>query len=133
MTRIHYATNQQITPEQFIQLLKRSSLAERRPIEDTECIEGMLRHANLLVTAWKGEILVGVARSVTDFNYCCYLSDLAVDCAYQHQGIGKGLIQTTQAALGARCKIILLSAPNAVHYYPHIGFEHHPQAWVLTH
>jgi predicted N-acetyltransferase YhbS len=72
-----------------------------------------------------------VARSVTDFNYCCYLSDLAVDLEYQKRGIGRGLIAETQKALGPRCGIILLSAPAAVQYYPHIGFQHHPQAWIL--
>ena len=91
----------------------------------------MLEHSNLIATAWDDALLVGIARSVTDFHYCCYLSDLAVDVAYQRRGIGKRLIQLTQDALGRRCKIILLSAPAAVGYYPHLGFERHEQAWVL--
>jgi predicted GNAT family acetyltransferase len=128
---IEYRTNTKITPEQFVNILKNSSLAERRPIEDAECISSMLNNANLLVSAWVGVRLVGVARSVTDFSYCCYLSDLAVDIEYQKMGIGQGLISATQKSLGSNCKIILLSAPAAVAYYPHIGFEHHPQAWLL--
>jgi GNAT superfamily N-acetyltransferase len=158
-----FKTNQTITTDQFIDLLNRSTLAERRPVEDCECIDSMLRHTNLLVTAWDtggettagsepasaettigsallslgvgnpvlGERLVGIARSVTDFSYCCYLSDLAVDRDYQKSGIGRELIALTQAQLGPRCTIILLSAPAAVNYYPHIGFTHHPQAWLL--
>jgi ribosomal protein S18 acetylase RimI-like enzyme len=128
---IEYKTNTKISPEQFVNVLKNSSLAERRPIDDAECISSMLKNANLLVSAWVGAQLVGVARSVTDFSYCCYLSDLAVDVEYQKMGIGQGLIETTQKSLGPNCKIILLSAPAAVEYYPHIGFEHHPQAWLL--
>jgi hypothetical protein len=128
---IEYKTNTKISPEQFVSVLKNSSLAERRPIEDAECISSMLNNANLLVSAWVSGRLVGVARSVTDFSYCCYLSDLAVDVEFQKKGIGQGLIEVTQKSLGPNCKIILLSAPAAVEYYPHIGFEHHPQAWML--
>jgi ribosomal protein S18 acetylase RimI-like enzyme len=80
---------------------------------------------------WNKDALVGIARSVTDFYYCCYLSDLAVDRDFQRQGIGRELISRTQAELGNRCTIILLSAPKAVDYYPRIGMERHPQAWVL--
>jgi predicted N-acetyltransferase YhbS len=91
----------------------------------------MLAHANLLCTAWDGEKLVGVARSVTDFEYCCYLSDLAVDEAYQKQGIGRELIRLTQSRLGSKAKIILLAAPKADGYYPRIGFELHSSAWII--
>lgn len=128
---IEYRVNQHIPAEEFIDLLQRSTLAARRPVEDRECIEGMLKNAGLLVTAWKGDLLVGIARSVTDFTYCCYLSDLAVDVEYQKCGIGKRLIAETQNRLGPRCSIILLSAPAAVEYYPRIGLQHHPQAWIL--
>ncbi len=127
-----YSHESGITPGQFIDLLHRSGLAERRPVQDSACVEGMLQHADLLVTAWQGDRLVGVARSVTDFSYCCYLSDLAVDAALQRHGIGKRLIHETQQRLGPRCKIVLLAAPAATEYYSHIGFSHHPQAWVLA-
>ncbi len=91
----------------------------------------MLMHTNLLCTAWDGETLVGVARSVTDFEYCCYLSDLAVDLAYQKQGIGRELIRLTQSKLGEKAKIILLSAPKATEFYPKIGFKRHDSAWII--
>ena len=129
---ITYQTDKAISPTQFIALLKKTSLGERRPLDDSACIEGMLKNADLLVTAWDGEQLVGIARSVTDFSYCCYLSDLAVDEAYQKQGIGQRLIQETEKALAQTCKIILLAAPQAVDYYPHIGFTRHPSAWTKT-
>jgi hypothetical protein len=128
---IRYKTDTGITPAEFIDVLRRSTLADRRPVEDRECIELMLTHANLLVTAWSGEKLVGVARSVTDFGYCCYLSDLAVDASLQRSGIGRHLIRLTQEQLGPKCNLVLLSAPGASSYYPHIGFERHPSAWVL--
>lgn len=129
---LRYATDAVITVEQFRDVLQRSTLGARRPIQDSACLQGMLTHANLLVTCWDGGLLVGVARSVTDFHYCCYLSDLAVDEAYQKRGIGRRLIELTQEKLGPRCSLLLLSAPAAVKYYSHIGFEHHPQAWLLA-
>lgn len=129
--QIRYETGRAITEAEFIDVLKRSTLAERRPVDDPKCIAAMLGHANLLCTAWDGPLLVGVARSVTDFEYCCYLSDLAVDEAYQKHGIGKKLIALTQAQLGARANLILLAAPKAQGYYPKIGFAAHPSAWIL--
>ena len=128
---IRFETRERITPEQFIDILRRSTLAERRPVDDPECIKGMLEHANLVCTAWDGEKLVGVARSVTDFAYCCYLSDLAVDDEYQKRGIGRALIQLTQSSLGKKATVILLAAPKAKAYYPRLGFDAHPSAWVL--
>lgn len=128
---MQYETNRTITAEQFIDLLERSTLGERRPIDDPDAIEDMLRHANLLVTAWDGRQLIGVARSVTDFSYCCYLSDLAVDQALQRQGIGRELIRNTRQQLGPRCTLILLSAPAATEYYPRLGFTRHQSAWIL--
>jgi predicted N-acetyltransferase YhbS len=129
---IQYEYNRRIDEAEFVDLLKRSTLAERRPVDDPKCIQAMLEHANLLCTAWDGEKLVGVARSVTDFEFCCYLSDLAVDETYQRQGIGRELIRITQSQLGSKAKIILLAAPKAEAYYPRIGFDAHRSAWILS-
>jgi GNAT superfamily N-acetyltransferase len=128
---IRYEFDRAITESEFVDLLRRSTLAERRPVDDAGCIAAMLRHGNLLCTAWDGETLVGVARSVTDFEYCCYLSDLAVDQAYQRSGIGRKLIELTRSRLGPRANLILLAAPKAEAYYPRIGFEAHRSAWTL--
>jgi len=128
---VRYDHSRVINEEEFVDLLRRSTLAERRPVDDPKCIKAMLDHANLLCTAWDGEKLVGVARSVTDFEYCCYLSDLAVDEAYQKQGIGRELVRLTQSKLGSNAKIILLAAPKADGYYPRIGFESHSSAWII--
>lgn len=129
---ITYERDRKITREQFVDLLKRSTLGERRPIDDDACIDAMLANANLTITAWDGERLVGVARSVTDFSYCCYLSDLAVDAGLQRGGVGRELIRLTQAALGPKAKVILLSAPKAVEYYPRIGFTRHENAFMIN-
>jgi predicted N-acetyltransferase YhbS len=129
--KIRYEIDRLITESVFVDLLRRSTLAQRRPVDDRKCIEAMLRHSNLLITAWDGEKLVGVARSVTDFEYCCYLSDLAVDESYQKKGIGRELIRRTQSKLGSRAKVILLAAPKAEGYYPKIGFEAHRSAWTI--
>lgn len=127
---IEYQVNGQLSTEEFITLLKASSLGSRRPVEDVECIKGMVDNADLHVSARVDGQLVGIARSVTDFTYCCYLSDLAVEVKFQRQGIGKEMIKITRQQLGPQCKIILLSAPAATQYYEPVGFHKHPQAWV---
>jgi predicted N-acetyltransferase YhbS len=129
---IHYDSSRGITETEFIDLLNRSTLGARRPVDDPQSIAAMLRHANLLCTAWDGDKLVGVARSVTDFEFCCYLSDLAIDEAYQKRGIGKGLIALTKSRLGCKAFIILLAAPKAEGYYPKLGFDAHRSAWILS-
>ena len=129
---IQYQTRRTISTVEFADLLRRSTLAERRPVDDQKCLSAMLEHANLLCTAWDGSTLVGVARSVTDFEYCCYLSDLAIDEKYQRQGIGRELIRLTQSRLGPSAKLILLAAPNAQVYYPKVGFEQHRSAWIIS-
>lgn len=129
---IRYDIATLISSEAFADLLGRSTLADRRSVDDFHCLNAMLRHSNLLCTAWDDEQLVGVARSLTDFEYCCYLSDLAVDTSYQRKGIGRELVRLTQSRLGTRAKIILLAAPKAEGYYPRIGFEAHNSAWILA-
>jgi len=128
---IEYRDNATITAEQAIDLYKRSTLGERRPIHNVQTFEAMLKNANLTITAWDGETLVGISRSLTDFAYVAYLADLAVDEQYQRSGIGKQLIEETKSRLGAECMIVLLAAPKANEYYEHIGFDHNPRAWTL--
>jgi len=128
---IEYKLNEPISTTQFISLLESSSLAERRPIQDRECMEGMILNSNLIVTAWDDSQLVGLARSITDFHYTCYLADLAVSHTYQKHGIGKQLQIITQNQLGPRCKLILIAAPEANDYYAHIGFTNNDRCWVL--
>jgi predicted N-acetyltransferase YhbS len=90
----------------------------------------MLANAGLVITAWEGDLLVGIARTLTDFAYATYLSDLAVRLSHQRRGIGIALVEATRARTG-NTRIVLLAAPAAVDYYPRIGFEQHPSAWTL--
>jgi ribosomal protein S18 acetylase RimI-like enzyme len=106
-------------------------LAERRPVEDLARLDKMLRHADLIITARDGRRLVGISRAVTDFSYCCYLSDLAVDVAYQRQGIGKRLIEETHRAAGETTTLTLVAAPAAESYYPAIGMKQHHSCWTI--
>lgn len=128
---IEYRDDAEISVEVAIDLYRRSTLGERRPVDRPEIFEGMLKNANLTISAWHGSRMVGIARSLTDFTYVAYLADLAVDAAYQRQGIGEKLIQETKRRLGRECMIVLLAAPKANDYYPKLGFEHNPRAWVL--
>jgi GNAT superfamily N-acetyltransferase len=128
---IQYRDDASLTVAVAIDLYQRSTLGARRPVNRPDVFAGMLEHANLTVTAWDGGRLVGISRSLTDFSYVAYLSDLAVDAEYQNKGIGRQLIAETRARLKPECMIVLLSAPQANGYYPKVGFEHHPGAWVL--
>jgi len=129
---ISYKVNKAISTDEFIGLLASSTLAERRPVDDRECMEGMIKNSNLIVSAWDGGKLIGIARSMTDFHYACYLSDLAVDENYQKSSIGKQLQIITQDQLGSKCKLILIAAPTSNTYYEHIGFTNSQRCWVLN-
>lgn len=131
MSEILYAVEPDLTAVEFQDVLVRSTLAERRPADDLGRLDKMLRQADIIVTARENGRLVGIARSLTDFSYCCYLSDLCVDAALQKRGIGRALIERTQAAMGPQCLLVLLAAPAAVGYYPRIGMRSHGSAWVI--
>lgn len=120
-----------LSPAEFVDVLRRSTLAERRPVDNDTVIAGMLQNADLIATARTPQrLLVGVARSITDFHYCTYLSDLAVDVGFQRRGIGRRLIEFTHARAGRRTTLILLAAPAATGYYPHIGMAAHASCWT---
>jgi predicted N-acetyltransferase YhbS len=127
---IDYRTGNDLELEAVIELYRASTLGRRRPVDDSGRMAAMLRHANLVVTAWDGELLAGISRALTDSVYVTYLSDLAVRVSHQRLGIGRELIRRTQAA-APQAKIVLLAAPAAEDYYPRVGFTHHPQAWTL--
>lgn len=126
---IEYRRGSDLDTSEVIALLRASTLGERRPIDEPERITLMIRNATLIFTAWDGARLVGIARSLSDFTFCTYLSDLAVDLSYQRRGIGKELMRLTQEA-GAPATLLLFAAPAAVGYYPHVGFEQ-GSGWML--
>jgi predicted N-acetyltransferase YhbS len=125
-----YKVEQNLDPSEFVDILNRSSLGERRPVDDFSRIKMMCENANLIVTARLDGKLIGIARSITDFAYCTYLSDLAVDKDYQKKGIGKRLIEETKKQ-AQQAKLILISAPAAIDYYPKIGMKKHDYCFIL--
>jgi len=113
-----------LAADEFIDVLLRSGLAERRPADERERIAKMLENSNLIVTARDADgRLVGVSRCITDFAYCCYCSDLAVDRKWQGTGVGRELVRRSREAAGDGATFILLSAPGVEDYYLHTGFE----------
>lgn len=128
---VEFAVEPELSAEEFRAILLASTLAARRPVEDLARLDTMLRQADVIATARDGARLVGVARAITDFAYCCYLSDLAVDADYQSRGIGKRLIAETHRVAGERTTLILLAAPAAEAYYPKIGMNHMPSCWAI--
>ena len=127
-----YAVEPHLKPQEFVDVLRRSTLAERRPVHDAATIEAMLRNASVIVTARVDGLLVGVARAISDFAYCTYVSDLAVDVAFQRAGIGRELLDRTHRAAGLHTTMILLAAPAAEGYYPHIGMRPHNSCWLVA-
>jgi GNAT superfamily N-acetyltransferase len=119
-----------LSPTAFREVLVSSGLGSRRPVDDAVRLNLMLRQADLVLTARNGLELIGVARAVTDFSYCCYLSDLAVSQAFQRQGIGRHLIEMTHRLAGHATTLVLIAAPAAEDYYQHIGMQHAPRCWV---
>jgi GNAT superfamily N-acetyltransferase len=127
--KIQFKINAPLRTEDVVEVLKSSGI--NRPIEDADRIGRMLKNSNLVVSAWDGVELIGIARSVTDYNYCCYLSDLAVKKEYQKTGIGKSLIEYTQQAIGDQTILLLLSAAPAMEYYPKVGFEKVENGFII--
>lgn len=127
---ITYNIENNLSVEEFRNVLINSTLSERRPIDNFEALTSMIQHGNLIVTARDNGKLVGVSRSLTDFMFCTYLSDLAVDVTYQKQGVGKELIRRTKLET-PEAKLILLSAPTAIAYYPKIGMTQYEQCYFL--
>ena len=133
MPEITYQLEPALSVDEFLEVLVRSTLAERRPVHNREALAGMLAQADLIVTARDATgLLVGISRALTDYHFCTYLSDLAVDVAFQKQGIGRRLIRETHLAAGLQTSLILLAAPKAQTYYPHIGFKRHESCWMIN-
>ena len=126
-----YQLEPNLSVTEFIDVLVRSTLAERRPVHDAETMRAMLSHADVILTARVAGKLVGVSRALTDYAFCTYLSDLAVDEAFQRRSIGRELLRRTHEAAGLHTTLILLAAPQARGYYPHIGLQHHDSCWIV--
>ena len=131
MSDVTYQVEPDLSSAEFVDLLRRSTLAERRPVDQPGLIAAMLRNADIIQTARVAGKLAGVSRALSDFSFCTYLSDLAVDEAFQGRGIGRELIRRTHEVAGLHTRLILIAAPKAVSYYPHIGMAQHPSCWTI--
>lgn len=129
MITIHFEDSKEISVAELADVFRKSGI--RRPVEDLPRLQKMLEQADITMTAWDGMRLVGIARAITDFSYCCYLSDLAVDRDYQNQGIGKELVRRVQERLGEEISLILLASPIAMDYYPKIGFQKIQNGYII--
>lgn len=124
MDEVKYAIEPGLGADEFIDILNRSTLAERRPAKERARIEKMLANADIIVTARDtAGRLIGVSRCISDFAFCCYCSDLAVDKAFQGKGVGKRLLDESAKAAGEYAHFLLLAAPGAISYYEHIGMR----------
>jgi GNAT superfamily N-acetyltransferase len=127
---ITYKINTKITANEVVELFSKSGI--NRPVNDLPRIQKMIDNANLTITAWMDDRLIGIARSLTDFCYCCYLSDLAVDKKFQHKGIGKELIRRTKKEVGDNSMLLLLSAPTAMDYYPKVKMDKVENGFIIN-
>ena len=117
------------TAEQVIELYGKANLP--RPIDDPQRIKKMFENSNLIVSAWDGNKLVGLSRTITDWVWCSYLADLAVNPGYKNSGIGKKLIELTKERVGEQSMVLLLSVPTAMDYYPKVGFSKEDRAFII--
>ena len=126
---IIYSEEKEQRARDVAEVFKNSGI--KRPFDDYERIQKMIDNSDVMITAWFNGKMIGVARAITDFSYCCYLSDLAVDKRYQKHGIGTELVKRIQSIVGDECSMVLLSAPGAVGYYPRLGFDSSDKAFVI--
>lgn len=126
---IEYRHNQALASKDIVRVYEASGI--NRPTKDMPRITRMFATSNLVISAWSDGTLVGICRALTDYSYCCYLSDLAVDKAFQGRGIGERLIAELRDVLGAEVSLVLLSAPEAMSYYPVVGFSAADNAYVI--
>ena len=129
---ISYAREASLPAAEFIDLLMRSGLGRHRPIQDRSRIERMLANSNFIVSARLAGSLIGVVRGVTDVAWCCYLSDVAVDVAFQGRGIGRHLMEQARREAGAESMCLLLAYPDAVNFYQSIGMKRFADAFLLN-
>ena len=129
MNGLSYQIETSVDPLEVAAVYRRSGIT--RPIDDLSRLTQMLQHANHMISACDLGRLVGFARALTDFSYCCYLSDLAVDRDYQRRRMGKQLLHTVQKKPGDEVMVYLLSAPEAMAYYPNARFQKAEQAWWI--
>ena len=127
--KITYKINVPLKTQDIIEVFDSSGI--RRPTKEPKRIEKMFANSNLTISAWDNDKLVGISRSVTDFSFCCYLSDLAVRKDYQNLGIGKKLIDITNENIGESVMLLLLSAPPAMDYYPKVGFDKVTNGFII--
>lgn len=126
---IRYEIAKNIDIDKIISVFESSGII--RPTKEKERIKTMFENSNLIYFAYEDEEIIGLARCVTDFSYCCYLSDLAVKKEYQKQGIGKMLIEKVKEHIGEKVALIPLSANSAMDYYPKLNFEKADNAFII--
>jgi len=127
---LHYETDTRPSAAQVIALYDKAGLP--RPTDDPERIQKMYESSNLVISAWHNQRLVAVCRGLTDWVWCCYLSDLAVDPDYQKNGLGKKLIALAKEKIGDQSMLLLLSVPQAMAYYPKIGFIKEDRGFIIN-
>ena len=127
---IKYLKNVDLNLEDIILVFEKSSI--NRPIGNKKRIKSMFDNSNLVISAWDEDKLVGLCRALTDFSYCCYLSDLAIDIDYQRQGIGRTMIDLVKKEISDEVALILLSAPSAMSFYPKVGFGKIENGFIIN-
>jgi GNAT superfamily N-acetyltransferase len=126
---IHYKDTKRVAAADVARVFHNSGI--RRPFHDLPRLQRMIDHSGLLITAWAGQQMVGVARAVSDFSYCCYLSDLAVDRSYQKQGVGKTLLERLKRKLSDEVSLILISVPEAEAFFLKAGFIRSDRSYII--
>lgn len=118
---------ERISPEDYIDFLKRTDLGSQYPKERfRERIEKLVTTVSVSLTARnEAGTVVGVLFGLTDFAYWLYVTDLGVDRAYTGQGIGRRLMKTAHEIAGGEkdIAVYLIANENAVGFYEKLGMK----------
>ena len=127
---ITFQVEKELALEEYVFILEDSGLGKRRPMEDREHLNRMIKGSNLLVTARENGNLVGFLRGLSDFCYRCFIADLAVAKAHQGKGIGREILKFTRS-LAPEARLILFAAEDAEPFYQKLGFKPHERCYQL--
>ncbi len=87
---ITFSEKKNLDPAKLVRLYQQAPWTKGRTLEDAR---EMLRHTDVAVTAWDGDLLVGFGRVLTDYVYRATIWDVIVDKTYQRRGVGANVIQ----------------------------------------
>ena len=118
---------ERLSPEEYIDFMKRTDLGSQYPKERfEERVARLLKNATISLAARnESGILVGVLLGLTDYAYWLYVTDRGIDRAYERQGIGSELMRTAHELAGGEkdIAVYLIANEEAIPFYEKLGMK----------